>query len=206
MDSGSGLPQGLQPLPYGPGEVRKSVPALKELLTSNPYEDRADEIGPTHDIADIGHIGDLLAPPGWTVGSAPFEPEKLQELYNTSRNAAKDDLATAMKNLTQMPAQEKAKIKAAHDEKWRKGLKLDKFLKEERIKIWKQYIEHKAQMTDCDNLFRQALGTPQVMYPPTETSIPYQHDTMRPQLPALFQSRSDPVGVSAMQGMQIQDM
>ena len=197
------ISQDLQPHPYVPGEVWKSVQTLKERLASNPYEDRADEIGPSHDITGVGHIGDLLAPPGWTVGSAPFKPEKIHELYHTSRKAAKDDLATAMASLTKMPAQEKEKHKATRDEKWRAGLKLDKFLMEERLEVWRKYIELGARSTACEELARQSLEAPQVMYPRTETSISYPYDTIRPQLPALLPSRLDPVGVSVMQGIHI---
>ena len=200
--SSRNMPQCPQAHLYKPGGLWKHVNSLRERLSSNPYEDRADEIGFCHDIEGVGLIGSLLAPPGWTVGSTPFGPEKIKELYDTSRQAAKKHFETAMANSTMMPAQDKERLKATRDEKWKAGLKLDKFVKEERLEIWRTFQNLLSDLTACDNWTKLSLEIPKVMYPPIETSIPYQHDIMRPNLAALFPSRALPAGVSAMQGNQ----
>ncbi|KAI9797376.1 MAG: hypothetical protein M1835_001043 [Candelina submexicana] len=105
----------------------------------NPYLHRADEIGPTHRIAGVGHLGGALVPPGWKVGDEPINPERARELYNEARKAATDELDIPMSDEDDLSPEEREKRRKAIDRNWTATFKKDELVLKERIEIHKQY-------------------------------------------------------------------
>ena len=159
---------------------------------ANPYEERADEIGPAHGIPGVGHLGDLLTPPGWVRGMGPFNTKQVKQLYETARKIARETLTADTARLEGLGPQERASKERPRTAKWETELRLDKLLLEERLAI---YSAHKANSSKVVSGYAvaQGSGVLATLDPPAQTSIPYQHDTLRPGMSALFQPNYGPM-------------
>ncbi|KAL8950240.1 MAG: hypothetical protein Q9222_003706, partial [Ikaeria aurantiellina] len=115
----------------------------EEQSEFNPYQERADEIGISHRIPGIGHIGNLLAPIGWKAGDEPITPSRARELQKGSYEAAKLRLThgiTEIKNLKGSAFQEASDVKNGE---WHNQINLIKLICEERIKVYHAYQTRK---------------------------------------------------------------
>ncbi|KAL8683096.1 MAG: hypothetical protein Q9186_000910 [Xanthomendoza sp. 1 TL-2023] len=111
----------------------------------NPYQDRADEIGLSHRIPGIGHLGDLLTPPHWKSGDEPIPPKRSRQLQREAHDAAKKrltDSISGFKDLKGVAFQEASDLK---NEEWQKQSELTKLVFEERVKVYKAHQERKEQ-------------------------------------------------------------
>lgn len=168
----------------------------KEPNDLNPYVHRADEIGPTHRIPGLGHLGNLLVPPGWKEGDEPIKPQEAQELYNEARKEAHDALENMKEDIDMLPKEEQEKRSEERDKEWSKQFKKDDLIFRERIKIYDDYHErtHKRNkhlklrsLGSFSNSGQQPLHT---MQPPTSTSIPHYTEPLAP-INFPLRSRSD---------------
>ncbi|MCJ1402235.1 hypothetical protein MMC11_005455 [Xylographa trunciseda] len=159
---------------------------------ANPYEDRADEIGPGHGIPGIGHLGQLLIPPGWVEDMDPINPNQVRQLYDAARKKAREALAAEITDLDGLGPQERAIKEEERNKKWDTELRLEKLLMKERLAVHSDY-----QIQTTNNASGQAIalgpGIPATLDPPVETSIPYQHNTLRPEMPALLPPNYGPM-------------
>ena len=130
-----------------------SLGFTKDPRDANPYAYRADEIGPTHRIPGVGHLGDLLPPPGWKEGDEPFDRQKVQALYDAARQAAKTKLETSMKSAVSLADHEYQKRSQQTDQRWSNQFKLDERLLNERINIYEQYQTRKSLGYNPDSSF-----------------------------------------------------
>ncbi|MCJ1435749.1 hypothetical protein MMC27_005124 [Xylographa pallens] len=159
---------------------------------ANPYEDRADEIGPAHGIPGVGHLGHLLTPPGWVQGMKPIPDKQVKQLYEVARKKARETLAAEAVNLEGLSPRERGTKEKARDKKWEIELRLEKLLMMERLAIYRAYEVDSSKVV-FGHAATQYSDIPAILDPPTQTSIPYQHDTLRPEMPALFQPNYGPM-------------
>lgn len=152
----------------------------------NPYLHRADEIGPTHRIPGLGHLGDLLVPPGWKEGDEPIKPQEAQELYNQARKEAQDGLEKTNEDMDMSPKEEQDKRSEERDNEWSKRFKKDDLILRERIKIYDEYKESKYVRKGQLNVKlpgpfpSPGLLPLRTMQPPASTSVPQYTETLAP--------------------------
>ena len=177
-------PRGCEP--YSSIKAEMFELSSKELVDLNPYLHRADEIGPTHRIPGLGHLGTLLVPPGWKGGDEPIKPQAAQELYNEARREAQDALEKMKEDIETLPTEEQDKRSEERDKEWSKQFKKDDLILRERIKVHDDYHERKSQTNR--HLKLRSLGSfsssgqlpLQTLQPPTSTSIPQYTGPLAP--------------------------
>ena len=163
----------------------RRVRVPQSRLITNPYEDRADEIGPAHGIPGINHLGDLLTPPGWVKGMNPISPQQVRQLYNESRKRAREALGADVVDMGSLGVQERETREEARNKDWDAKLKLDKLLMNERITVYERYeVDSSTVLPVKSTVQGSEIST--TLNPPAGTSIPFQHDSLRPEMPAHF--------------------
>lgn len=127
------LDRSSQPHPFRPTVAQIVSQAQKYPLITNPYTDRADEIGPSHGIPGVGHIGNMLTPPGWIEGSEPLSPGKIRQLYEASRRSAQQNLAKDLEFKNTDPSDTgRGERDAVRNRDWKASYMLDNLLRKER--------------------------------------------------------------------------
>ena len=175
------------------GKTGMTKPTAAELF-SDPYQIRADEIGPTHGIVGIGHLGKFLTPPGWKPGSVPMDPEGAKRVFQEARQKACEALEKDVIGDEDLPDDELQKKSAARNKKWANELKLQKYILEQRISIFELHTGSIAEWNSGRNfpllpmhrinlliIFRSAL-----MGPSVQTSFQYQQSPYAVQAPIVF--------------------
>lgn len=149
----------------------------KDPRDVNPYAHRADEIGPTHRIPGIGHLGNLLVPPGWNQGDEPITPLQAQDLYNKARKEAQNILNKTKGDVERLPKDEQERRNEERDWEWNIHFKLDDLLLRERIMMYDQYHERRHIKFQQAKLKVQpqaySLYPLHTLQPQAVTSIPY---------------------------------
>lgn len=115
----------------------------KVFPVANPYVERADEIGPSHRIPGVGHLGALLTPPGWREGDEPIDPQSAQRLYQAAREEAKNSLLMNFDEPAHLGPEEQENRNADRDRQWNSRHQLDHVLYNERINVYNQYQKRK---------------------------------------------------------------
>ena len=171
----------LRSQPYGEAEaarIGQTLEETKEAKEGNPYIRRADEIGPSHRIPGLTHLGGLLVPPRWKEGDEPINPQAAQALYDTARREARDALTKSMEETMILSADAQEKRNQERDKRWDTQLQLDHMVLEERVKIYDQYQERKRMRVQGGGLGQLgppksvAFSPPLPLHPPTSTSLP----------------------------------
>lgn len=171
----------------------------KPGIILNIYARRADQIGPSHRIPGIGHLGDLLAPPGWKPGDEPIDEAEAHNIFVASRAKAKEMLDESISESGLLSDAEKEKRSAKMDAQYHGQRTLDEYLLIERVKLhnfWqerkqKQFHQlHSQQQQQHRHQSEPKPGSrPQPLQPPAETSmIAYQkyQQSMIPASPHLY--------------------
>ena len=148
----------------------------------NIYKRRADQIGPGHRIRGIGHLGDLLPPPGWRMGDDPITEDEAKQLFADSRAQAKKMLEQSISESSQLSIEDQEKLSVDRNTKYQTQRLLDELLLLERMKLYNFFRERKEkqsqQMHSQTEQYRQLeprlTFRPQPlqpMQPPAETSM-----------------------------------
>ena len=145
----------------------------------NIYARRADQVGLSHRIPGIGHLGDVLAPPGWKLGDEPISEAEAQTIFAASRSQAKDMLNQSMSEASHLSSADQAKHSAEKNEQYQTQRALDEYLLVERVKLsnfWKEKKRKEFQRVHSQTQqHRQVEPKPanrlQPLQPPTETSM-----------------------------------
>ncbi|KAL9103129.1 MAG: hypothetical protein Q9163_001809 [Psora crenata] len=66
----------------------------------NPYMWRADAIACNHSIPGFGHLGNVLQPSTWTLGTEPLDEQKVLDIYLDSRDIARRKLEEESTGIT----------------------------------------------------------------------------------------------------------
>ena len=183
-------------------ELAKRIRTLQRRLHDNMYSRRADEIGPGHGIPGVGHLGDLLTPPGWKESDEPESPSKIQEHFNESRAEARAALARDLEESKALSNEEQEKREASRNEAWATQLKLDKAMMKERLEIHEVYLETKSSLAQYQYMLGhgsasgQMLGAHSGLDRRAGTLVPHQQEPQTLQPPVLFPSRSDSIGAT----------
>ena len=162
---------------YSLAEVEGLQTSSADPVDANPYAHRADEIGPTHRIPGIGHLGNLLVPPGWKEGDAPVAPHEARDLYKEARKQAQNVLDKTNEDIESISTDEQDTRNQERDHEWSKQFKLDDLVLKERIKIYEEYHERKKLRVRRNLTLPAPLPSPgqlplHTMQPQTSTSIP----------------------------------
>jgi len=159
------------------GQPRPSQQVNSHIV--NPYIRRADAIGRRHHVPGIGHLGDLLTPPGWSPGNDPITTVEAQKLFQQARTRARTLLDLSIKQNKNLSEEEQQKRDVEEDQKWQAQLKLDQVVCSERQKLYENWQALKAQVLQAQQagLQRQyrpengpRQGAPQPHDLPTGTS------------------------------------
>ncbi len=162
----------------------------------NIYTRRADQIGPSHRIPGIGHLGDLLSPPGWKQGDDPITEAEAQRIFAASRSQAKEMLDQSMSETSHLSSADQEKLRAEKNTKYQTQRLLDEYLLMERVKLhkfWQLRHQQQSQQHNSQLQYRRfatrPTTRPQPLQPPAETSmIAYQRyqQSLVPASPHLF--------------------
>ncbi|KAL8892885.1 MAG: hypothetical protein Q9215_000249 [Flavoplaca cf. flavocitrina] len=112
---------------------------------TNPYDDRADKIGLSHHIPGLGHLGQLLKPPGWKAGDEPIPPKRARQLYREAYDAAKKCLANSIGDFKHLKGTAFQEASDRKNEEWQNKADLAKLILEERIKVYQMHQEQDWQ-------------------------------------------------------------
>ncbi len=170
---------------YGePVEARQGYAdaEINDPVDINPYSHRADEIGPSHHIPGIGHLGDCLEPPGWKEGEEPINPRAARLLFNEARLQAKKILKASIDETKHLPADQQEQRSTERDLMWDVQFRLDQLLLTERMNIYDMYQERKRTKLHQGTLKRTC---PTRVLPPIQpqpmhamTSVPARLQSM----------------------------
>lgn len=165
----------------------------------NFYTRRADQIGPSHRIPGIGHLKDLLPPPGWKQGDNPISEVEAQRIYAVSRDQAKEMLDESTSETSHLSGAEQEKLAMEKNAKYQTQRLLDELLLHERAKLYhfwydrtqkpsqQKYAQSQSQL---HGRFEAKPGArPQPLQPPAQTSmIAYQRhqQSLVPASPHLY--------------------
>lgn len=160
---------------YSNGMRQNDSAYIQDPFDINPYRHRADEIGHRHNIPGITHLGDLLAPPGWKEGDEPISPLAASQIFESSREEARENLELNNEEAKNLPAQEQDKYVAEINKKWVAECTLDKALFKQRLAVFEKYQERKLAKMQRDDeqvsKFPRLTAAPaQPLNPPTTTS------------------------------------
>ena len=189
------IPRSGGALPNGESEENDAAnPYAAELL--NIYARRADQIGPSHRIPGIGHLGDVLPPPGWKQGDDPISEAEAQRIFAVSRSQAKDMLDQSVSEMRHLSIADQEKLSTEKNAQYQTQRMIDEYLLLERVKIskfWqgrrkKQLQEHHTQLQPL-RFENKPANRLQLLQPPVETSmIAYQRhqQSLVPASPHLY--------------------
>lgn len=186
-------------LPGRPAPVAETAPSVLPSKTGSPsgdgqetspdkndqtpflniYARRADQVGLSHRIPGIGHLGDVLAPPGWKLGDEPINEAEAQKIFATSRSQAKDMLNQSMSEASHLSSADQANHSAEINAQYQTQRALDEYLLVERVKLsnfWQERKRREFQRVHSQTQqHRQVELKPasrlQPLQPPTETSM-----------------------------------
>ncbi|KAL9013290.1 MAG: hypothetical protein Q9173_002001 [Seirophora scorigena] len=160
-----------------------------EEMESNPYEERADRIGLSHRIPGIGHLGDLLTPPGWMPGDEPISANLARLLQEEAHQAAKQKLQDSIVEFQDLKGAAFQEASDLRNEEWQNQNVLNKLVCEERIKVWVARQEQKKNGGQQRGRNYSALNYPPA---PIANGQPARHQrNHRPILPAVTLSGPD---------------
>ncbi|KAL8989141.1 MAG: hypothetical protein Q9177_001911 [Variospora cf. flavescens] len=114
----------------------ENVEESNEEPESNPYEVRADQIGLSHRIPGVGHLGDLLTPPGWKPGDEPISVHLARVLQKEAHQAAKQKLQDSIVEFQDLKGAAFQEASDLRNEEWQNQNELQKLICGERVKIW----------------------------------------------------------------------
>ena len=143
------------------------------VCAANPYAERADELGPSHHVRGICHLGDHLTPAGWEQGDEPIDPQAAQRLFQAAREEARKSLMADFDDLEHLGQENRI---ADRDRRWKDRYQLDHKLYEERVNVYHQYQKRKQSGPRLGYDKRQdlsqsiPLNPPQPVNPPATTS------------------------------------
>ncbi|KAM0803426.1 hypothetical protein BDR22DRAFT_886795 [Usnea florida] len=163
----------------------------------NVYHRRADQIGPSHPIPGLGHLGDLLVPPGWKVGEEPIDEAQAQSLFEASRLKAKEMLDKEVGESVGMPKADRDKRSAERSAQYHRQRGIDEYILMERVKLhrfWEGRKNKQSHQVHSNSQQRhqsesKANYAPQPLHPPAETSmVAYQRhqQSLVPASPHLY--------------------
>ena len=192
------------------GEASQENGQFKEHRTPllNIYVRRADQIGPSHRIPGIGHLGDLLPPPGWKQGDDPINEAEAQKIFAVSRSQARNKLDQSIGETSQLSNADQEKLHAEKNAQYQTQRILDEYLLLERVKLhkfWhdrkqKQSQQQKSQPQQHRRVELEPSTRLQPLQPPAETSmIAYQRhqQSLVPASPHLY-APSPPISGGAL--------
>ena len=149
----------------------------------NIYLRRADQIGPSHLIPGIGHLGDRLVPPGWNQGDDPINEAEARRVFAVSRSQAKELLDQSIRENSHLPSADQQKLAVEKNAQYQTQRALDEYLLMERIKIYQftcsrkqKQPQQKPSQAQHNHQFETKPGSRlRPLQPPAETSmIAYQ--------------------------------
>ncbi|KAL9593548.1 MAG: hypothetical protein Q9179_005823, partial [Wetmoreana sp. 5 TL-2023] len=119
----------------------------EEDFQTNLYQDHADRIGLSHHLPGIGHLGDLLTPPGWKTGDEPIHPKQARQLHKESYEAARKTLSDSTAELNDLKGSAFQKACDLKDADWQNQTNLYKLIYEARVKVYWAHHDAKKQPT-----------------------------------------------------------
>ena len=161
------------------GDNQEGCPIRKDTAPHlNIYARRADQIGPSHRIPGIGHLGDLLTPPGWELGDEPINEVEAQQLFAASRSQAKVMLDQSMTEINRSSSADQEKRSTEINAQYHIQRALDEYLFVERVKLYKFWEERKQKHLgflprpqQICQFEPKPANRPQPVQPPAETSM-----------------------------------
>lgn len=139
---------------------------------ANPYTERADEIGPSHYIPGVRHLGGLLTPPGWNEGDEPIDPQAAKMLYHAAQREARTSFKAGFDETEQLEPDEKEKRRAYLDSLRNSREQLDRTLYNERVNVYLRAQKRKLPVFRPEKEQSQDLPSSIVLEPPQPINPP----------------------------------
>ncbi|KAL9005764.1 MAG: hypothetical protein Q9188_001476 [Gyalolechia gomerana] len=128
---------------------------------TNPYQERADQIGLSHRIPGIGHLGDLLTPPGWSPGDEPIPPGRARQLQKEAYDSAKKKLEDSISEFSHLKGTSFQEASDVKNEEWQNHNDLNKLIFEERVRVYQAHEDRKANGVQTRTQQLPVLNLPQ---------------------------------------------
>lgn len=156
-------------------EQRQTRRSMHDQVHSvaNPYSERADQIGPSHQIPGIWHLDGLLTPPGWKVGDEPLDPQSAMSLYQAAREEARIFYMTNSEETEHLSPEEQKKRNADRDLQWNLRNQLDQILYAERVNVYKDFEKRQGLGFQPEYEHQQELSQPIALEPPQPINAPF---------------------------------
>ncbi|MCJ1313535.1 hypothetical protein MMC25_007214 [Agyrium rufum] len=108
--------------------------SMRNFQRMNPYAIRANEIGLSHGIEDLGHLGRILPPYGWNEGDDPLSPKTCTAMYRSETQAVLKHRQNLEKEKTFTHTEEVAIVRA---------LNIHNYVLDQRLEVWRLFAESK---------------------------------------------------------------
>lgn len=144
----------------------------RNFPVANPYEERADEIGPSHRIPGIRHLGGLLTPPGWKKGDEPIDPRAARRLLDVAREEARNSLKTNLDEREQLGPETSERRREDRDWQWKSRHLLDNTLYNERVNVYMRYQRREQLRLRPETGQRHNFSQPIALRPPETVHEP----------------------------------
>ena len=117
---------------------------LHLLTMCQPYLDKADRIGYTHNFGDFV-LGDILVPPGWREGDAPINELHARKLYNEARADSQSALFHKKDQSLLLHGLQKEAADQEVRDAWNRDYALDLYILKLRVEIYSEYLDRQRE-------------------------------------------------------------
>ena len=190
---------------HGRSDIEQIFPfqTVDDILGVNPYMRRADDIGYSHQVPGVGHLGSYLVPRGWKEGDPPITPTEAKKLFDIDHQEAMRVFETSLGNQEHLNDKEKKSFSAIINDQWKAQLLLDRLVLTERVSIYEQHYERQQRKSERLRENEQSLSqnclsaVPKPIQPPAMTSYLHGPPLESPcwqRLPNYPNQMNDPFG------------
>lgn len=153
---------------------------MDDIMGINPYMRRADEIGFSHQVPNVGHLGRSLKPPGWKEGDPPITPDEAWRLFDIDHQNAVHNFETSLASQGHQNAEDRGRFRIQLNDQWHAQRLFYEKLLQERLFIYDQHNER--QQRKIERLRESGYGLSQNCL--AEVSQPMQPQAMASHMPA----------------------
>ena len=114
---------------------------------TNPYKDKADQIGASHGFGP-GVLGSLLIPLGWHEGDPPLNQVQARQIFDQSRTTAAAELVRNVQETQDIDTPEQLALNKERDEAWTRDYNMDKYILKQRVEIYKTYTQRQREKAE----------------------------------------------------------
>ena len=112
---------------------------------TDPYKDKADEIGLSHGFAGKGFLENALRPLGWHEGDPPINHDEARQLFDYTRDRQKEALQREYDRIGRMNTSAQQSLRKQTDDAWTEAYNFDKFILRKRKEVYTAYLQREVE-------------------------------------------------------------